>query len=177
MKPGVNFIVGSVDATPALDPQTRREPVHVEDFEMKADVALSNVTLKKVLQTLIDSLRPPEGFAGANPVVYSVEDYALVFHQQRVEDQPLYTRTYKLNPNVIAKGLDGIYLSQNPFLHYAHVVPESGVSSSGPGSYFQFGSDGNGVRRSEGSGIVGVTISTNSSTVIENLRDFFVAAV
>ncbi len=165
---GVNFILGSVDATPALDPQKRREPVPVEAYETKQDLALSNVPLKKILQALVEGLRPPAGSADADPVVYSVLDYAVVFHQRRAEDQTLYTRTYKLNPNVLADGLDAIYLSRNPYFYGAegHVF--------GPGSYFQVSSVGDGVRvAEERGGIVGMT---NSTKVIDKLRNFFVAA-
>jgi beta-lactamase regulating signal transducer with metallopeptidase domain len=164
---GVNFIITNpVDRGPVFDPQTGREPVHLEDFETKSDLALTNAPLKDLLRKLCELLRPPEGFDGADPVVYSIEDYAVVFHQRRAENQALYTRTYKLNPNTVIEGLEGIYLSPKTF-------PDPFSTAVKPRNYVYLGNAGEDTPGPEKGGIVGMANSTN---IINKLRNFFIAA-
>jgi beta-lactamase regulating signal transducer with metallopeptidase domain len=170
-KTGINFVLSNpadsgFGLAPAIDPRTGREPIRVEDFETKSDVVLSNVSLKMILQTLIEALRPPDGFDGADPVVYSIEDYAVVFQQRRAENQALYTRTYKLNANTLVEGLDGIYVSPKTF-------PDPFSTAVKPRNNVYLGNAGEDTAGPERGGIIGMTDSTN---IINKLRKFFIAA-
>ncbi|HTG43784.1 MAG TPA: hypothetical protein VK633_04565 [Verrucomicrobiae bacterium] len=179
-KMGVNFIISSFLDKPgpaalapgfggfpgaAIDPltgqpiqQTANEaPLKVEDYKITIDPPLGNVRLMDVLDAIVRVAKPPEGANQNIGIKYSIEDYAVVFSQRAVESEPLYTRTYRVNPNTFVQGLDGIYLAQNPFIQYASVIGQAGGGAGGagggvgggqtagstaggvgPGGYFQF---------------------------------------
>src|SRR6185503_5523396 len=119
-KIGVNFIVSSfIDkpgpAQPAagfgfqqnVDPLTGQPiaapqsaaPIRIEDFKITIDPALRNVSLRNVLDAIVRVVKPAEGQDQNVSVKYSIEDYAVVFSQRAPEAEPLYTKTYKVDPN------------------------------------------------------------------------------
>ena len=142
---GLNFIISSVLDRPGpqplggfgpggfppggqIDPltgqpipfQTAAEnPVIVEDFLVKIDPPLKNVRLIDVLDAIVKVAKPPQGVDQNVTVKYSIEDYAVVFSQTSVQAEPLYTRTFRVDPNTFVQGLDGIFFTQSPFLGLA----------------------------------------------------------
>jgi hypothetical protein len=68
---------------------------------------LNNVTLGEVLDALVK--------ASPSPIHYSVQDFAIVFSAgepvNAVNSVNLFTRTFKLDPNVLAPGLNAIGVS------------------------------------------------------------------
>jgi general secretion pathway protein D len=114
--------------------QTSAEaPTVIEDFLVKIDPPLKNVRLADVLDAIVRVAKPAQGQNQNVGIKYSIEDYAIVFSQRSVEAEPLYTRTFKVDPNTFVQGLDGVYLTQNPFVQYASVIGSSGAGGAGGG--------------------------------------------
>jgi len=116
-----------------IAPTTSETPTVVEEFLVKMDPPLKNVRLADVLDAIVRVAKPPQGQNQNIGIKYSIEDYAIVFSQKTTEAEPLYTRTYKVNPNTFVQGLDGIYLTQNPFLQYASLIGTQGGGAGGAG--------------------------------------------
>jgi tetratricopeptide (TPR) repeat protein len=183
---------------------TSEAPTVIEDFLVKMDPPLKNVRLADVLDAIVKVAKPPPGQDQNVGIKYSIEDYAIVFSQASVESEPLYTRTFHVDPNTFVQGLDGIYLTQNPFVQYASVIGTQGGAGGGagavgqgttagttaggvgPGGYFTFsgsipgqtttGGGGGGASSAGGGGIIGVTLTNSMSTVQDAVRNFFIAA-
>jgi len=138
-KAGINFIVSSFLDKPgpapaaaglgfpgAVDPLTGQPivttttdtPVRIEDYKVTIDPPLSNVRLTDVLDAIVRVAKPPEGGNQNVAIKYSIEEYAVVFSQRAIEAEPLYTKTFRVDPNTFVQGLDGIFLTQNPFTQF-----------------------------------------------------------
>jgi hypothetical protein len=138
---------------------TTETPVRVEDYKITIDPPLVNVRLLDVLDAIMKVAKPPEGGDQNIGIKYSLEDYAVVFSRRAVEAEPLYTRSYRVDPNTFVQGLDGVFLQQNLF----NQIPTGGggaqgggggagggglggggqtagqtAGGAGPGAYFQF---------------------------------------
>ena len=196
-KLGVNFIVSSFADKPGpapiqpgfgvpqnIDPITGQPiaaapeaPVRVEDYKVTIDPPLLNVRLIDVIDAIVRVAKPPEGGNQNVGIKYSIEDYAVVFSQRSIEAEPLYTRTFKVDPNTFVQGLDGVFLTANQFL----TVQTGGggqtgggagggigggiggqtagqtPGGAGPGSYFQFSGSfpGGGATAGGGGGVGG----------------------
>jgi hypothetical protein len=112
-KSGVNFILSSQMENPGLvglqtsgDLNQRTNAVRVADYEVTITPALRNVTLQALLGAIIEVAVPPKGSKGAPPLRYAIEDYAVVIGQRAPEPIPLFTRTFKVDPNTFTQGLD-----------------------------------------------------------------------
>ena len=217
-KAGVNFIVSSFLDKPgppppnaqgfgfpgAVDPLTGAPiapvggdtPVRVEDYKVTIDPPLSNVRLIDVLDAIVRVAKPSEGANQNVGVKYSIEEYAVVFSQRALEAEPLYTKTFRVDPNTFIQGLDGVLLQANPF----SILPVGGGQTAGggaggqtagqtaggvgPGGLFSFqgsvpqggAGGGGGGGQTAGGGILGVTITNSMSTVQDTVRNFFIAA-
>lgn len=111
-KKGVNFIISSqlenpgiVDFAPGTDPLTGRPPVKIADYTVTITPALRDITLLGLLNAIMEVAVPPKGGEGAPSLRYAIEEYAVVIGQRRPEPEPLYTRTFKVNPNAFLQGL------------------------------------------------------------------------
>ena len=110
---GVNLILSSQMENPGLvgvqfsaDSTQRSNPVRVADYEVTITPALRNVTLEALLGAIVEVAVPPKGSEGAPPLRYTIEDYAVVIGQRAPEPIPLFTRTFKVDPNTFTEGLD-----------------------------------------------------------------------
>ena len=156
---GINFIISSVVDRPGpqlpaggfgpggfpgggIDPLTgaplpvataSENPVVVEDFLVKIDPPLKNVRLIDVLDAIVKVAKAPPGVDQSVTIKYSIEDYAVVFSQRSAEAEPLYTRTYRVDPNTFVQGLDGIFFTQSPFLGLAAGGGGGGIGGAGGG--------------------------------------------
>jgi tetratricopeptide (TPR) repeat protein len=175
-KTGVNFITSSFLDKPGpvtaagfgpggfggaapIDPltgqpvaQAQAAPVKVEDYRVTIDPPLLNVRLIDVLDAITRVAKPPEGGNQDVGIKYSIEDYAVVFSQKAIEAEPLYTRTYKVDPNTFVQGLDGVYLTQNPFVQYAGSIGAAGGAGGAGGAV--------------GGGAGGVTAGSTAGTTV-----------
>jgi general secretion pathway protein D len=110
---GINIIVsGNADppsAPPApIDPATGlpvatgavAEPFDLATTTIRIVPPLSDITLGQAL----DAIQR----VSDRPIKYSIEDYAIVFSPKALETPPLYTRTFKIDPNTFVQGLKGV---------------------------------------------------------------------
>jgi general secretion pathway protein D len=195
-KAGINFIIladtgAAAPATPgAVDPATGlpaaalpTETVDVGAVHVKITPALSNVRLADVLDAIVKTAE--------KPIKYSIEDYAIVFSLKTAEPMPLYTRTFRVDPNTFVQGLESV--GATVFGAIATSSGGSGGSSSGSsGNNGSSGSSGNAAGTvaavqvaggsggngggNSGSGIAFVTRTNNMQSVQNEVKAFFTAA-
>ena len=111
-KRGINFIVNpnsapAPAAAPTVDPATGlpvatapTEGVDISGISIKINPALTDVRLADVLEAIVT--------VADRPIKYSIEDYAVVFSMRGQEVQPLFTRTFKVDPNTFYQGLQSV---------------------------------------------------------------------
>ncbi len=110
---GINIIVSAnadpPSAPPApIDPATGlpvatgavAEPIDLAATTIRIVPPLTDITLGQAL----DAIQK----VSDRPIKYSVEDYAIVFSPKATETPPLYTRTFKIDPNTFVQGLAGV---------------------------------------------------------------------
>ena len=115
---GVNFLVNSSgrqpQASPAIDPATglpaQASPASAPDLislPITLRPPLTNVSLGETLDALVK--------ASPSPIHYSVQDFAIVFSAgepvNSTNTANLFTRTFKLDPKVLAPGLNAVGVS------------------------------------------------------------------
>jgi len=116
-KKGLNFIINPhveavtqpVGAAPTVDPATglpisAAAPVDssedISTTSIKLNPALNDVRLADVLDAIIK--------VASRPIKFSIEDYAIVFSNKGHETQPLFNRTFKIDPNIFSQGLQNV---------------------------------------------------------------------
>ncbi len=113
-KRGLNFIIsqyidistvapGAAGIDPATGQPIAQQPT--EAFEManvqiRLDPELRDVRLADVLDAIVK--------VADKQIKYSIEEYAIVFSRKVVEQEQLFTRTYKVNPNTFIQGLESV---------------------------------------------------------------------
>lgn len=110
---GINIIVSAnadpPSAPPApIDPATGlpvatgavAEPIDLGSTTIRIVPPITDITLGQAL----DAIQR----VSDRPIKYSVEDYAIVFSPKALETPPLYTRTFKIDPNTFVQGLAGV---------------------------------------------------------------------
>jgi hypothetical protein len=110
---GVNFILSSQMENPgpvglqsAANSAQKTNALRVADYEVTITPALRNLTLHALLGAILEMAVPPKGSEGAPPLRYAIEDYAVLIGQRPPEAIPLFTRTFKVDPNTFTRGLD-----------------------------------------------------------------------
>ena len=111
---GINFLIASgqgsagqpqmgVDAN-GQPVQMAAAPTEAEDLsttvKVKFSSQLRNVRLADVLDAIVK--------CADKPIKFSIEDYAIIFTHREVETTPLFTRTFKVDPNTFVEGLVGM---------------------------------------------------------------------
>lgn len=117
-KRGINFLINpnepastavAAPAATAFDPITglpiaappvEEEPTDIGAILVKINPPLVDLRLADVLDAIVK--------VAEQPVKYSIEDYAVVFSLRSAEPAPLYTRTYKVDPNTFWQGLESV---------------------------------------------------------------------
>jgi len=112
-KRGINFLlnqqIGAVEAIPAQPvlgpdgqplPTLPPEPVDLGAISVKINPPLTDVRLADVLDAVTK--------VAERPIKYSIEEYAIIFSLKAVEAEPLYIRTFKVDPNTFYQGLQGV---------------------------------------------------------------------
>lgn len=99
---GLAFIIGFSE-TPAAS-QPARSMVKTDDFEITMPHGLS-ADLLTVLNEMCGFSNPPAGTDPDTHLQYSIEDYAIVFAAKGPAPEPLYTRTYRVEPNIVRERL------------------------------------------------------------------------
>jgi Flp pilus assembly secretin CpaC/tetratricopeptide (TPR) repeat protein len=116
---GINFIIASSSGNPApqaaqplIDPTTNLPlpPTQqagagnsAEDLggvKIRINPPLRNVTIAEVLDAISRTAE--------RPIRFSVEDYAVVCSLRAIEAEPLFSRTFKLDPNTFSEGLENM---------------------------------------------------------------------
>ena len=110
---GVNFILSSQMENPgpvglqsSASSAQRTTAVRIADYDVTITPALRKVTLQALLGAILEVAVPPKGSEGAPPLRYAIEDYAVVIGQRAPATIPLFTRTFKVDPNTFTQGLD-----------------------------------------------------------------------
>jgi hypothetical protein len=76
------------------------EAVDLGSIAIKVDPPLTDVRMADVLNAIVT--------VAETPIKYSIEDYAVVFSLKGAETTPLFTRTFKVNPNTFYQGLEAV---------------------------------------------------------------------
>lgn len=112
---GINFFInreapaaGSAPISGAVDPTTGlplasglpAEPVDVGGVTVKISPALNDVRLADVLDAITKT--------SDKPIKYNIEDYAIVFSLKSPEPVPLFSQTFKIDPNTFRQGLESV---------------------------------------------------------------------
>lgn len=116
---GVNLVISKAsnqNATgPAgIDPLTglplkpQRTDLDPEDFKIKFDPPIRDVTLGQFLNAIVMVAQPPQPPPAATGLRYAVEDYAIVFSVFQKEPVAMYSRTFRLNPNTFRQGFEPV---------------------------------------------------------------------
>ncbi len=159
-KKGINFIISqnidsggiAAQAAPVLGPDGQPLPapppeqVDMSSILIKINPALTDIRLADALDAIVS--------VAERPIKYSILDYAVVFSLKAREAVPLYTRTFKVDPNTFYQGLQGV--GAFDFGESMNV----GQSSSGGGGFGGSSGGGFGGGQSQGqNSIVGAIIS------------------
>jgi beta-lactamase regulating signal transducer with metallopeptidase domain len=148
---GMNFIA------------TVSDGIDAGSFKIKFNPPIHDVTLKQFLDALVMVAQPPQPPAAGYGVAYSVEDYAVVFRPRRIDQEPMVSRTFKVNPNTFRQGLEEVFPSFNPF----QAESPSRQQTNGASGFFTF----RGSRVSSADDSV-----VSKGSLQQQVRDFFLAA-
>ena len=154
-KHGINFLVnqnidtGGAPAAAATQlgpdgnplPAAPAEQVDMGTISIKINPALTDIRLADVLDAIVA--------VADRPIKYSILDYAIVFSLKARETTPLYTRTFKVDPNTFYQGLQGV----GGFVFGASY--NVGSSSGGGGGGGMGGGGGGGMGGGGGGGMGG----------------------
>lgn len=115
LKRGINFLISqtadtggpSTPVAPQIGPDGQPLPVAPAET---ADIAADQIKINPALNDvrLIDVLDAIVKVAAPTPIKYSIEDYAVVFTLKGHDVNPLYVRTFKVDPNTFYQGLQGV---------------------------------------------------------------------
>ncbi len=163
---GINFIINPNSEAPAaapgagaIDPNTGlptaaapAEAVDVGATQIKLNPPLSDVRFSDLLDAIIK--------VADKRIKYSVEEYAVVFSVKTADQQPLYHRVIKVDPNTFEQGLANVV--GFPFGALAQAVSSGGGGGAGGGGGLGGGGlAGGGVGGGAGGGGLGpLTIAT-----------------
>lgn len=93
------------DGTPMPVMPTPQADTEEEDLAVAVKIKLSpglrNITLRQALDAIMKT-------ATKIPITYSVDDSAVIISVRQRETVPLYTRTFKVDPNSFVQGMQGI---------------------------------------------------------------------
>ena len=188
---GINFLIASTSGNPSpqagpqlIDPVTNlpipaapqagagNSADDLGNVKIRIIPPLRNVTIGEVLDAITKTAE--------RAIRFSVEDYAVVFSLRNPEAEPLFSRTFKLDPNTFSEGLEGMSF-----------VPFGGGSgfggSGGGGGGFGGGGGGGGFGGGGGGGfdtqgvmqgageISSVTLTNSQLGFTMMARDFFTA--
>lgn len=116
-KRGINFLINPNEGAQsaflgvpsAIDPTTGLPIQSAPQLDEEVDLAgvlikitppLTDVRMADVLDAIVKTAE--------QPIKFSIEDYAIVFSSRGPEIQPLYTRTWKVDPNTFYQGLQSV---------------------------------------------------------------------
>jgi hypothetical protein len=85
---------------PSINPTDSLEVEDISAIPIKLSPALNDVRLADVLDAIVK--------VANKPLKYSIEDYAIVFSHKAQEAQPLFNRTFKIDPNTFSQGLQNV---------------------------------------------------------------------
>jgi type II secretory pathway component GspD/PulD (secretin)/tetratricopeptide (TPR) repeat protein len=156
-KRGINFLVnqnidsGGAPAAAATQlgpdgnplPAAPAEQVDMATISIKINPALTDIRLADALDAIVA--------VADRPIKYSILDYAIVFSLKARETTPLYTRTFKVDPNTFYQGLQGV----GGFVFGASYNVGNSSSSGGGGGGLGGGGGGGGGMGGGGGGMSG----------------------
>ncbi len=120
--PTVNPNTGVTEITPAPAPT----PVDVGGITVKLSTSINDVSLADLLEIIQK--------VAEQPIRFSVEDYAVVFSLRTAEAPPLFTRTFKVNPNTFYQGLENVQsITFSPNLNTSSGIGGGGGNFGGGG--------------------------------------------
>lgn len=92
--------IDPVTQLPTAVPAAPPEPVDMSGISVKMYTPVANMRLQHVLDVIIKS--------ADRPIKYSIEDYGIIFTLRPQETVPLYSRTFKVDPNTFWMGLQNV---------------------------------------------------------------------
>ncbi|MDR3456210.1 MAG: hypothetical protein P4N60_02090 [Verrucomicrobiae bacterium] len=111
-------------------------------------LALTDVRLADVLDAIVMVCEHPDG----HPIKYSIQDFAVVFADKgSFEPVPLFTRTFKVDPNTFYSGLESVGSSS-----FGGGNSSSGGGGGGGGGSRGGGGGGGSSGQNQGGAVVGV---------------------
>ena len=201
-KEGINFminpnIVVSAPGAAGIDPTTGApipapvaEPMDMNNVIVKITTPLRNISLANALEAIVQ--------VADKPIRFSIQEYAVVFSQRPPDTAQLETRTFKVDPNTFAQGLQAVgafplgnlIQSQNSGGGGGASLGGGGAGGQGGGVFdiprvFISGSSQGGIGggggggaggTGQGIGIPGVTATNLVLNIQQVVRDFFTAA-
>ena len=165
-KKGINFIINPnapapvIQAAPITDPNTGLqlppapvEAVDVSGISIKLNPALTDVRLADVLAAIVQ--------VADHPIKYSIEDYGIVFSLKGEEPTPLYTRTFRVDPNTFYQGLEAV-----SGLSFGNIATTSGTGGTGGGGNVGGGGGvGGGTSSGQGGGLTIPYVNVSGVTI------------
>jgi len=96
---GINFMINSRPDSISPSSGPVAPPFDIGSTTIKINPPLRNIKLSDVLDAVCQ--------VADQPIIYSVEDYAVVFVPRPQADSVLITRTFRVNPNLFFQGVQG----------------------------------------------------------------------
>jgi len=93
---GIDPLTGLPPTTAAAPP----EPIDMSSISVKMYSPASGIKLQHLLEIIVKS--------ADRPIKYSIEDYGIMFTLRAAETIPLYSRTFKVDPNTFWMGLQNV---------------------------------------------------------------------
>ncbi|MBA4148278.1 MAG: hypothetical protein H0X66_09190 [Verrucomicrobia bacterium] len=110
---GLNFMVNphsdASGAFPTLPTDPYAPPVIIEQIEPAMDIATVTVKLNPPLRNLrMTDVLDAIVTSADQPIRYEIRDYAIVFSPRTPEPTPLFTRSFRVDPNTFLQGLESV---------------------------------------------------------------------
>ena len=97
---GVNIVLSSIVTdrrfAPIFDIEMGKMPGALEDYTVKISSPLRNISLRELLDAIVDAAVPPAENEGARGLRYSIEEYGVVFRQGAKETVELIDAPLKV---------------------------------------------------------------------------------
>ncbi len=204
-KKGLNFLINNVVAVgrsandqagaapvpQALDPVTgqplataamQRQMPDLDNALVKVTTTLTNLTLRQTLDVICKTaeVKLPDG--GSVGLKYSIEEYAIVFSPKLPEQPTLFSRMFKVDPEMFIRGLRSVLTDPSdaakPSAAWAEIdrLLRDRAETNAPAGTGQFSVAGVAVTNQGKAGVSGVVSTNLNSKLNQVVRDYFRAA-
>jgi beta-lactamase regulating signal transducer with metallopeptidase domain len=106
-KVGVNFVM-SREIPDDIATRLKDRIPNVDDCTVSISPPLRNVRLIDILDAIVRVAVPQDAVDPGLALKYSIEEYGVVFSYRSRAAEPLYTRSYRVDPNTFVQGLEQV---------------------------------------------------------------------